>query len=194
MTSFSKALKLHPNWCSQQTASFRTSRRILPVSGQIRQNYPNRCLQMENQSSFLSWPGVRIQLYFWEIASKSKFRFFSAHKFSWVFTTLDVLAKNFPENAKEKEKFIFVEVQLGRDKISIVVLHCLLSIYKYIVHLMVQETWFQTGDFARLEVVNNGDEMFYTYTGIINVRSFVRLTRFPGWVVRRHYELEKNEH
>ena len=112
MTSFSKALS-----CTQigvlSTASFRSGRRILPVSGQIRQNYPNLCLQMGNQSSFLSW-GENTAI-FLRNCVKIKISLFSVHKFSWVFTTLDVFAKHFPENAKEKEKFIFVEVQAGRE-------------------------------------------------------------------------------
>ena len=94
MTSFSKALKLHPNWCSQHTASFCSSRRILSVSGQIRQNYPNLCLQMGNQSSFRSW-GENTAIFLRNCVKIKISLFFSVHTFSWVFTTLDVwLAKS----------------------------------------------------------------------------------------------------
>ena len=112
MTSFSKALS-----CTQigvlSTASFRRGRRILQVSGQIRQNYPNLCLQMGNQSSFLSW-GENTAI-FLRNCVKIKISLFSVLKFSWVFTTLDVFAKNFPENAKKKRSLFFVEVQVGRE-------------------------------------------------------------------------------
>ena len=68
---------------------------------------------MGNQSRFLSW-GENTAI-FLRNCVKIKISLFSVHKFSWVFTTLDVFAKHFPENAKEKEKFIFVEVQVGRE-------------------------------------------------------------------------------
>lgn len=111
------SLKLTWPSCTQigvlSTASFRSGRRILPVSGQIRQNYPNLCLQMGNQSSFLSW-GENTAI-FLRNCVKIKISLFSVHKFSWVFTTLDVFAKNFPENAKKKRSLFFVEVQVGRE-------------------------------------------------------------------------------